>query len=71
MAARKTSVAIDEDLLAAAKEALSTKTVRATVEQALLEVLRSRARREEVDALRSMNGIDLADPSVMAGAWRS
>lgn len=71
MATRKTSVAIDEDLLAAAKMALNTNTVRATIEQALLEVLRARARREEVEALRSMNGIDLADPTVMAGAWRS
>ena len=71
MTARKTSVAIDEELLAAAKEALNTTTVRATIEQALLEVLRARARREEVEALRSMDGIDLADPTVMAGAWRS
>ncbi len=71
MGARKTSVAIDEELLAAAKTALNTNTVRATIEQALLEVLRTRARREEVQALRSMNGIDLADPVVMANAWRN
>jgi hypothetical protein len=34
-------------------------------------VLRARARREEVEALSTMKGMDLADPVVMSGAWRS
>ena len=71
MGTKKTSVAIDEDLLAAARDILETKTVRATIEEALLHVLRARARREEVAALGTMQGMDLADPDVMVGAWRS
>jgi Arc/MetJ family transcription regulator len=70
MSTRKTSVEIDEELLAQAQATLKTATVRATVEGALLEVVRARARREEIEALSAMTGMDLADPAVMAGAWR-
>ena len=71
MGLRKISVKIDEDLLSAARQALSTTTTKDTIEQALREVLRPKARREEVEALSTMRGMDLADPRVMAGAWRS
>jgi Arc/MetJ family transcription regulator len=67
---RKTSVEIDVELLAAVQDVLRTSTIRETIEEAFLEVLRSRARREEIEALASMKGMDLADESVMAGAWR-
>lgn len=70
MGSRKTSVAIDEDLLDAARAELGTRTVRDTIEKALLEVLRVRARREEVEALTTLDGSDLDDDEVMAGAWR-
>jgi Arc/MetJ family transcription regulator len=70
VSSRKTSIAIDEQLLEAARKALETKTVRETVEKALLEVVRARARRLEVAALTRMDGTDLADPKVMKGAWR-
>ena len=30
----------------------------------------AKARREEVEDLSAMKGIDLADPVVMSGAWR-
>ena len=68
---RKTSLEINEELLEAVKLVLETTTVKDTVEQAFLEVLRSEARRQEIEALTSMKGLDLADPEVMAGAWRS
>ncbi len=68
---RKTSVEINEELLSAVQRALSTTTIRDTIEEAFREVLRAQARREEVEALSAMNGMDLADPDVMAGAWRS
>jgi hypothetical protein len=41
------------------------------MEQAFLEVLRERARREEIEAVANMRGMDLDDPAVMAGAWRT
>jgi Arc/MetJ family transcription regulator len=70
MSSRKTSVKIDEDLLTAVQEALETKTVKDTIEQAFLEVLRIKARQEEVEALSTMSGMDLDDEKVMSKAWR-
>ena len=71
MASRKTSVEIDEELLEAARRILETTTVKDTVEEAFREVTRVEARRQEVEALTRMKDLDLADPDVMAGAWRS
>lgn len=71
MPTRKTSVVIDERLLAAVQAALETKTVKDTIEQAFLEVLRARARVEEVEALSTLSGMDLADADVMSKAWRN
>jgi Arc/MetJ family transcription regulator len=71
MGTRKTSVEIDEDLLEAAKRILETTTVKDTVEEAFREVARVEARRREVETLTRMKDLDLADPDVMANAWRS
>lgn len=71
MSVRKTSVEINEELLAAVQRALSTATLKDTIEQAFREVLRAEARREEVEALATMSGMDLLDEEVMSGAWRS
>jgi Arc/MetJ family transcription regulator len=71
MSVRKTSVEINEDLLTAVQRVLSTATLKETIEQAFREVLRAEARREEVEALSSMRGMDLSDEKVMSGAWRS
>ena len=68
---KKTSVAIDMELLDAVREVLSTETIRETIERAFTEVLRVAARRCEVEALTAMRDLDLADDEVMAGAWRS
>ena len=70
MPSRKTSVVIDEELLSSVQEVLDTKTVKDTIEQAFVEVLRTRARLAEIRALATMDGMDLADAEVMAGAWR-
>ena len=70
MAVRKTSVAVDEELLEEVKQELHTTTLRETVERAFLEILRQRARRAEILALTGMGGLDLAKEDVMAGAWR-
>lgn len=71
MSVRKTSVEINEELLAAVQRVLSTATLKDTIEQAFLEVLRAEARREEIEALATMRGMDLLDEDVMSGAWRS
>jgi len=71
MSVRKTSVEINEDLLAAVQRVLSTATLKETIEQAFREVLRVEARREEVEALSTMRGMDLSNEKVMSGAWRS
>ena len=67
---RKTSVVIDVELLAEVQQILATTTVRETVQEAFHEVIRARARREEVRTLEAMKGLDLADPDIMARAWR-
>jgi Arc/MetJ family transcription regulator len=71
MSVRKTSVEINEELLTAVQRVLSTATLKETIEQAFQEVLRAEARREEVEALSTMRGMDLPDRDVMSGAWRS
>ncbi|NJL27319.1 MAG: type II toxin-antitoxin system VapB family antitoxin [Thermoanaerobaculia bacterium] len=71
MHSRKTSVEIDEQLLAAAQRILATRTIRETIEAAFRELVRAQARRDEVSALTTMEGLDLADPEIMAGAWRA
>lgn len=71
MSVRKTSVEINEELLTAVQRVLSTATLKDTIEQAFREVLRAEARREEVEALTTMRGMDLLDQDVMSGAWRS
>ena len=71
MSHRKTSVEINEELLTAVQRVLATATLKDTIEEAFREVLRAEARREEVEALSTMRGMDLANPEVMAGAWRS
>lgn len=71
MSLRKTSVEINEELLAEVQRVLSTTTIKDTIEEAFREVLRTEARREEIEALSTMSGMDLADQEVMSGAWGS
>jgi len=70
MGARKTSIAIDQELAAAAMKVLGTTSLQETVEGALREVLKVQARRDEVAALGRTRGMDLDKPDVMARAWR-
>lgn len=71
MTSRKTTIEINEELLEQVRDALGTTTLKETVDEAFREVLRERARREEVEALSAMRGMDLDDAEVMAGAWRA
>jgi Arc/MetJ family transcription regulator len=71
MSTRKTSVAIDESLLEEARDILRTDSIKDTVNRALLEVVRTQARREEVEAMSVMEGLELNNDEVMEGAWRN
>jgi Arc/MetJ family transcription regulator len=71
MSTRKTTIEINEELLKRVRAALGTTTLKETVDEAFREVLRERARREEVEALSAMRGMDLDDDDIMAGAWKA
>ena len=71
MSTSKTSLEIDEELFDDVREILGTSTLRETVEEAFLRVRRDAARRDEVDALGRMRGMDLNKSRVMARAWRA
>lgn len=68
---RKTSVEIDDRLITQARRVLGTSSIKETIDSALREIVRAEARRQEVQALATMDNLDLADESVMAKAWRS
>ena len=67
---RKTTLEFDEELFARAQLVLGTRGLKATVNRAFEEVLALDARRRAVDQLRQLDGLDLDDAEVMAGAWR-
>jgi Arc/MetJ family transcription regulator len=67
---RKTTLVIDDDLLRGAQEALGTRGLKATVDRAFIEAIAMSARREALRQLRELDGLELADESVMKDAWR-
>ena len=67
---RKTSVVIDDELVARVRILLGTSSIRETIDRALRDVERREARRQEIRALIEMDGLDLRDPAVMSKAWR-
>ena len=68
---RKTSVEIDDGLIEQVRVLLGTSSIKETIDSALREVLRREARRQEIEALAKMDGLELSNEKVMAGAWRS
>lgn len=68
---RKTSVEIDDGLIEQVRALLGTSSIKETIDSALREVLRREARRQEIEALATMDGLELSDEKLMAGAWRS
>jgi Arc/MetJ family transcription regulator len=70
MSRRRTLVEIDPELLDAAKSLLGTTTIKDTIDRALREIVRSQVTREHRRDRRTLAGLDLADPEVMAQAWR-
>jgi Arc/MetJ family transcription regulator len=67
---RKTTVEVDDELLARASAALGTRGLKATMHRAFEEVLALDARRRAIEQLATMDGLDLDRPEVMAKAWR-
>jgi Arc/MetJ family transcription regulator len=67
----KRLVDIDDDLLVQAKEFLGSGTIKETVNRALDEYCRWQLRRRHIERLKTMDGLDLDDPEVMKGAWRT
>ena len=66
---RKTTIAVDDQVAAEASRALGTKGLTATVNQSMREVVAMAARRRFIERLRTMEGMDLDNPDIMAGAW--
>jgi Arc/MetJ family transcription regulator len=67
---RKTTIVIDDDLVAQAKRALGTTGLKETIDAALLEAVRAQIRRDHIERLQAMRGLDLDKPEVMDQAWR-
>jgi Arc/MetJ family transcription regulator len=65
-----TQIDLDQDLLTTAAGILGTTTKKDTVNEALRRVVEGELRRRHVDELADGALPDLADPEVMAGAWR-
>jgi Arc/MetJ family transcription regulator len=65
-----TQIELDQDLLEQAARILGTSTKKATVNEALRQVVRTEARRRHVDELASGALPDLSDPEIMQAAWR-
>ena len=70
MSHRRTLVEIDPELLDAAKSFLGTTTIKDTIDRALREIVRSQVTGEHLRDMRTLEGLDLDDPEVMAQAWR-
>jgi Arc/MetJ family transcription regulator len=66
----KRLVEIDDEVLAAARDALGTGTIRATVHAALQEATTLALRRRFLDRAAADGLQDLRDPEVMAASWR-
>ena len=67
---RKTTVEVDDELVARAGAVLGTRGLKATIHRALEEVVARQARLRLVERLRTMEGLDLDDAEVMRRAWR-
>jgi Arc/MetJ family transcription regulator len=66
----KTLIDVDDDLLAQAQEILGTTTKKDTINAAIREIVRRAMVDEFIVMGRAGAFADLADPEVMARAWR-
>jgi Arc/MetJ family transcription regulator len=67
----KKLIEIDDALLAEAREILGASSQRETIALALDEIVRRQRGQDFVALLKSGAFDDLANPEIMAGAWRT
>jgi Arc/MetJ family transcription regulator len=69
---RKTTIAVDDELLARAQAVLGTRGLKDTVDAALNEVVRAELRRQLADQLESGEGLDFSEDVARASRqWRT
>jgi Arc/MetJ family transcription regulator len=66
---KKTTLEVDEQLVEEASRVLGTKGLKATLDSALREAIAAEARRQVVDQLLTMEGLELDNPAVRRQAW--
>jgi Arc/MetJ family transcription regulator len=66
----KTALRLDEELLDQARGVLGTSSATETIHAALAEVVARKGRERLFERLRTQDGIDLADDTIMSEAWR-
>ena len=62
---------IDDNLLEQERSLPGASSIREAVHCALPEAVQAAARHREIEALVTMDGLDLADREIMKNAWRS
>jgi len=66
----RTTIVLDQKKLAKVRRILGTTGIKETVERAFDEILALQLRKRHMERLIKQEGLDLADPEVMAKAWR-
>ena len=66
----RTTIVFDEVKLARARTLLGTHGIKDTFERAIDEILALDARQRVMEQLRTLEGLELDKPDVMASAWR-
>jgi Arc/MetJ family transcription regulator len=67
---RKTTLTIDDEKIAQAREILGTTGITDTIDAALRETIRRAAAERLIARMSTMDGLDLRDADVMDDAWR-
>ncbi len=66
----KRLVDIDDELLERARDVTGAATMKETVNASLRYIVEAELRLRHVKRLQDLDGLDLADDAIMAGAWR-
>ena len=66
----RTTIVLDQKKLAKVRRILGTTGIKETVDRAFDEILALQLRKRHMERLIKQEGLDLADPEVMAKAWR-